>query len=157
MICQACGVEAPTRHVAFYQNIGALIMRFSRSIDGRLCKSCIHGNFWRMQLTTLFLGWWGVISLIVTPFFLLNNGFWYLLSLFMRGVPRGARSPMLTDEAMERITPFAPELFDRLTRREPFALVARVIAHRASVTPGQVTLFVKAFIEAQKAREGSAT
>jgi hypothetical protein len=30
------------------------------------------------SLTTLFLGWWGVISFVVTPFILLNNIFQYL-------------------------------------------------------------------------------
>ena len=25
MICEACGVEAPTKYVAFYQNIGVLV------------------------------------------------------------------------------------------------------------------------------------
>lgn len=39
MICQSCGVEAPTKYVAFYQNIGALVMRFTRSAEGRMCKS----------------------------------------------------------------------------------------------------------------------
>jgi len=42
MICQACGVEAPTKQVEFRQNIGALIMRFHRTIKGQLCKSCVH-------------------------------------------------------------------------------------------------------------------
>ncbi len=108
MICQACGVEAPTKYVSFHQNIGALVMRFSKSIQGKLCKSCIHGQFWSMTATTLFLGWWGVISLIVTPFFLLNNMGRYLFCLVMPGVPRGATAPSLTDEALARITPLAP-------------------------------------------------
>jgi hypothetical protein len=30
MFCQSCGVEAHTKYVAFYQNIGALFMRFTR-------------------------------------------------------------------------------------------------------------------------------
>ena len=30
MICQSCGVEAPTKYVAFYQNIGMLVMRTHR-------------------------------------------------------------------------------------------------------------------------------
>ena len=34
MICQACGVEAPTKYVEFYQNIGAIFMRFHKSIQG---------------------------------------------------------------------------------------------------------------------------
>ncbi len=83
MICQSCGVEAPTKHVAFYQNIGALVMRFSGSIDGNLCKSCVHEHFWKMTATNVLLGWWGVISFVVTPFFILNNVLRYALCLPM--------------------------------------------------------------------------
>ncbi len=56
MFCQCCGIEAPTKKVAFYQNVGALVMRFSKSIEGELCKSCIHQNFWAMTTKTFFLG-----------------------------------------------------------------------------------------------------
>jgi len=103
MICQACGVEAPTKHVAFYQNIGALIMRFSKHIEGDLCKSCIHKYCWRFTLTNAFLGWWGVISFIVTPFFILNNVGRYVFCLGMRPVPPGATPPELTDEAIGKL------------------------------------------------------
>ena len=58
MICQCCGVEAPTKYVAFYQNIGALVMRFTNSMEGNLCKSCIHSTFWKFTLTNTTLGWW---------------------------------------------------------------------------------------------------
>ena len=88
MYCQACGAEAPTRYVEFYQNIGALVVRFPSSIKGHLCKSCIHHYFWKCTLTTLALGWWGLISLIVTPFFILNNIFRYVLCLGMPAKPK---------------------------------------------------------------------
>ena len=81
MICQACGVEAPMKHVAFYRNIGLLVMRFTNTAEGELCKSCIHKYFWQYTLTDLFLGWWGVISFIITPFLILNNIVRYLLCL----------------------------------------------------------------------------
>jgi hypothetical protein len=31
-ICQACGCVAPTKYVEFYQNIGALVMRYHKSV-----------------------------------------------------------------------------------------------------------------------------
>ena len=71
--CQACGREAPTKYVAFYQNIGALVVRFQRSIRGYLCKSCIHTNFWKFTGLTLATGWWGFVSFFVNIFFILNN------------------------------------------------------------------------------------
>jgi hypothetical protein len=39
MICQHCGVEAETKYVSFHQNIGALVVRFSKSIEGRLVQA----------------------------------------------------------------------------------------------------------------------
>src|SRR5262245_38885810 len=103
MICQDCGIEAATKHVTFHQNIGALVVRFPKSIEGNLCKSCIHRHFWSMTGTTMFLGWWGTISFLVTPFFLLNNIGRYLFCLGMPAVEEGAKQPRLTDEAIERI------------------------------------------------------
>lgn len=93
MMCQCCGVEAETKYVAFYQNIGMLIMRQSRSIEGELCKSCINEHFWRFTAINVTLGWWGMISMIVTPFFILNNVGRYLFCLGMEPVPPGAMKP----------------------------------------------------------------
>ena len=81
MFCQSCGLQAPTRNVTFYQNIGALIMRFSKTASGEMCKDCINEYFWPFTGITLVLGWWGIISFIITPFIILNNLFHYIASL----------------------------------------------------------------------------
>src|SRR6185312_7195424 len=73
MRCQSCGESGDTKHVVFYQNIGMVIMRSSKTVEGELCKTCINDVFWKFTLITLVLGWWGMISLIVTPLFLINN------------------------------------------------------------------------------------
>src|SRR4029077_21272196 len=73
MTCQSCGVEAPTRYVEFHQNIGALVMRFSKSIKGNLCKRCIHRYFWQFTGINLVLGWWGLISFVMNIVFIGNN------------------------------------------------------------------------------------
>src|SRR5262249_31048333 len=109
MICQACGIEAPTKYVAFYQNIGAIVLRFSKSVEGNLCKSCIHQYFWQFTATNCILGWWGMISLIVTPFFILNNVGRYFFCLGMQPVPDGAAKPKLTDEAIDQLRPHTNE------------------------------------------------
>jgi hypothetical protein len=142
MICQSCGVEAPTKYVAFYQNIGALVMRFSSTVEGNLCKSCIHKHFWKFTLVNMTLGWWGLHSLIITPFFLLNNLFRYLACLAMPSAV-GARAPQLTAEAVQRIGPFTEEIVARLNRGEQVQSLLADIANRASVTPGQVALFIQ--------------
>lgn len=149
MICQACGVEAETKYVSFHQNIGALVMRFPSSISGNLCKGCAGKYFWRMTGTTLLLGWWGVISFIVTPFFLINNIVRYVGCLGMAPVAPGATAPQLTDAAVEQLKPHVSELFDRLNNGEDFTFVANRIAERSGVTPGQVALFVQAVVESQ--------
>ena len=142
MICQACGVEAPTKHVAFYRNIGLLVMRFTNSAEGHLCKSCIHKYFWQYTLTDLLLGWWGVISFIITPFLILNNIVRYLLCLGMDPVPPGAKQPVLTDEIIDRLKPYTEDLFERIRAGDALEQVVDSIAMRANVTPGQVTLYV---------------
>jgi hypothetical protein len=76
--CQSCGAHAPTKYVEFHQNVGALVMRFHRSVRGQLCKSCIHSNFWKMTGTTMAVGWLGTISLVLTPIFVINNIVRYL-------------------------------------------------------------------------------
>jgi hypothetical protein len=153
MICQSCGIEAPTRQVAFYQNIGALVMRFHKSIEGRLCKSCIHRYFWQFSLTNLFLGWWGYISLVVTPFFLLNNIGRYTFCLFMPVVPPGAVKPQLTADALLRLNQHTGTIVDKINGGMQLEDVAREVAPLADVTPGQVVLYVYSLIESQKRRQ----
>jgi GYF domain 2 len=82
--CQCCGQVAPTRYVVFYQNIGLLIMRQGKKIEGQLCKACIDKHFWEFTLITFLAGWWGVISFFLTPFFLINNVVRYLGCVGMR-------------------------------------------------------------------------
>jgi hypothetical protein len=105
MRCEVCGVEAETRHVTFYQNIGALVVRFVSTVEGHLCKSCIHSHFWSMTLVSLLLGWWGVISFLLNPFFILNNLIRYLLCL---GMKPPSRTPARDETARAAPTPRAP-------------------------------------------------
>lgn len=80
-ICGSCLAQRPTESVTFNQNIGVVLMRFSSSIKGNLCGDCLEKHFWSKSLVTLFLGWWGIISFVVTPFFLLGNLLDYLKAL----------------------------------------------------------------------------
>jgi len=68
IFCQSCGREAQTKYVEYYQNIGVLILRFSKEVKGHLCKECTNKYFWSFTGKTLFLGWWGVISFFITLF-----------------------------------------------------------------------------------------
>jgi hypothetical protein len=64
--CQQCGELRPVKQVQLMQNIGLLVVRFPKTLNGVLCRDCISNVFWRYTLTTLFLGWWGLISFFVT-------------------------------------------------------------------------------------------
>jgi len=88
--CQSCRVHAPTRHVVFNQNIGLLFVRFPSSVQGWLCKQCIHRFFWEMTLISLVAGWWGVISFFTNIGFIFGNIGTYVQCLRMPSAPRVA-------------------------------------------------------------------
>jgi hypothetical protein len=71
--CEYCHRPAPPKYVAFGCNIGLIFTRISKSVSGQLCKDCIRRFFWEYTLTTLFAGWWGVISFFRTLFVLPAN------------------------------------------------------------------------------------
>jgi curved DNA-binding protein CbpA len=71
--CQSCFANAPTEKVSFSQNIGAIVVRFTKKVEGELCADCIEKNFWEMTGITLLFGWFGIISFITTPFILIEN------------------------------------------------------------------------------------
>jgi hypothetical protein len=138
VICQVCGIEAPTKHVEFHQNIGALVMRFHRSVKGNLCKSCIHKKFWSMTGITATVGWLGMISIIIAPFFVLNNLIRYVGALGMPAVPPDARAPEVSGEQMQKFMPHSQAAFERLGQKESIGDIARSIAPQIGLTPGQV-------------------
>jgi hypothetical protein len=140
MTCQTCGVEAPTRYVAFYQNIGALLMRFQKSIKGHMCKRCIHTHFWPMTMTTVCVGWLGVHSAIIAPFFVLNNLIRYLICLPMPAVPERALPPEVNQQVLAKFMPEAKAAFDRINAGEKLEAVSQAIAPKLGMTPGQVAL-----------------
>jgi len=151
MICQSCGVEAPTRKVFFVQHIGAIVMFFHRRIGGLFCRNCVNKWFSQYFFVTLALGWWGIISLFATPVVLIIDIVNYFRAWSLAPVPPGAIAPVLTDEAIQRINPLRGDLIRRLNANEPLETVATDIAARARVTPGQVVRYVQALIAQQKA------
>jgi hypothetical protein len=50
-----------------------VVTRRKARVAGFLCRRCIRAYFKSYTLTTLFLGWWGVISFVVTPVFIVSN------------------------------------------------------------------------------------
>lgn len=86
--CQVCRREAQLNPVAFRYNVGMLVARRYATLEGRLCKSCIHRTYWKYAAINLTVGWLGYISLIVAPAFLAMNTYSYLRSALL--APAGA-------------------------------------------------------------------
>src|SRR5688572_24664486 len=138
IVCQKCGLEAETKYIELYQNVGLLIIRFHKVTKGHLCKYCISKTFWKYTGISLIGGWWGIISLCLNPFVLANNIYRYVASHQMESPTPDATAPVLTAEAAEKIKPFTIDLVMRVAEKEPLELVARDIAQKAGVTAGQV-------------------
>lgn len=153
VLCQSCGIEAPAKHVEFYQNIGAVFLRFHKSIKGRLCKRCVHKHFWSMTGTTLAIGWAGYISIVLMPFIVLNNIVRYLGALTMPTAPPGARVPFVTNEVAQRIEPHVADLFARLNAGQDLTVVAREMAPAAGVTPGEIVTYVIMVVAHQRQQQ----
>lgn len=70
--CQICGA-APAAPVTVRGHQGmVVIMRFLKR-EGMFCRTCALASFRDMQAETMVLGWWGPLSLLITPFTLLAN------------------------------------------------------------------------------------
>ena len=85
--CQSCGVPAELRNVRIYESIGIFTVRLSKEASGQFCKTCIDHYFWTMTGITIMFGWWGFLSLFLTPFLLLNNFFVFLTTRKLRRPP----------------------------------------------------------------------
>jgi hypothetical protein len=76
--CQVCRGPGPVAHAVFRQNVGALFARFEKRFEGNMCGSCLSKKFWPFTLTTVAVGWLGMISLIVAPIYVVMNIVEYL-------------------------------------------------------------------------------
>jgi hypothetical protein len=80
--CQLCQQMRATRSVSFHRNVGMLVARRMYSVNGELCRPCIHEKFWEFQRKNLLLGPWGMFSLLLTPILLVQNTATYLVALY---------------------------------------------------------------------------
>jgi hypothetical protein len=155
MICQSCGIEAPTRKVLFVQHIGAIVVFFHRRVGGFFCRNCVNKYFTQYFFITLVAGWWGLISVLATPFVLLIDIFNYFRAWTLQPVPPGAAVPVLTDEAVARLGPVTDVLIRRLNAGENLEQVATEVGARARVTPGQVVRYVQVLIAQSKSAQSN--
>ena len=159
MRCQACGCDGPTKYVEFRQNIGALFMRFSSERTGNLCKPCINKFFWQMTLTTAAVGWFGIISLCLTPVFIINNIVYFCPTIGMKSPDDFGRARVeelsahptmaLTPEARSKIEPHTAAILQRLQGGESLDRISMDIAPKIGVSAMQVELFVESMQKKQ--------
>jgi hypothetical protein len=76
--CQLCGSMRQTSPVTFHRNVGMLLVRQTHRLQGNLCKTCLSKKFWDFTMKNLLLGPWGVISLVMTPIYLITNTVSYI-------------------------------------------------------------------------------
>jgi hypothetical protein len=76
--CQVCGNTRQTSEVKFHHNIGMIVLRQTRSIQGNMCKTCMRSKYWEYMGKNLLLGPWGIISVIVTPIYMVTNTVTYV-------------------------------------------------------------------------------
>jgi hypothetical protein len=84
IVCQSCGMIGPTKKVSFRYNIGLLFVRFNHHVEGYLCRNCVEDYFWKYTTINWYLGWWGIISFFVTPFYILENLINYVSALNLK-------------------------------------------------------------------------
>ncbi|HEX3356739.1 MAG TPA: hypothetical protein VHS31_07205 [Tepidisphaeraceae bacterium] len=142
ILCISCGIEAPTRWVEYNQNIGALVIRFSQTYRGSMCRRCNRRYFWRATLITLVFGWWGILSFFVAFAYLVSNVISFLRTIRMPRVPAEASAPILDDDAISRLTPYYNDVMQRIAGGLEVNSIAREVAAQAGVRPGHALLYL---------------
>ena len=143
MACEACGKNAPTKEVRFMANIGLIFFRFETGEEGRMCKSCIHGSFFKHQAICMFLGWWGIISFFFNIFFVFSNLLEWIFALGMKSGNSAPSSRAPSNSAVDQaIKPFASEIRQRLRRGEKVGQVSASIAQLSGLNQRDVLQFI---------------
>ncbi|BCJ40694.1 hypothetical protein GCM10010168_73180 [Actinoplanes ianthinogenes] len=70
--CRVCH-RAPAAKVSFHGHEGLLVLMRFRRIDGPFCKQCGLAAYRDISAHTLLRGWWGMLSMIITPGVLVLN------------------------------------------------------------------------------------
>ena len=132
--CEFCGARAEVVEVTYRQNTGMLVMRQSRTWSGRACKSCSGTLFRKTLIHNLLFGWWGVISIILTPIFILANiGSW----VKSRSLPTAAQS---TSKRLEDQREYAINLL----QSKDEATVVEVLTKSTGLPADEVEAYVRA-------------
>lgn len=131
--CEICSVYGPVMHASYHQNTGMLVMRRHRQAHGSFCRNCHRRLYARLTGHTALLGWWGMISLVLTPLFILNNTGYFLVS---QTLPEGATVAM---DLLEQKRDYALNLL----ATKDLVTVVEVLVRDTGATQQQVLDFVE--------------
>ncbi len=143
LICQKCGREAPTKLVAFGHTIGIITTNIWIWERSRSCKSCMHRAYWKNTLKCLTIGWWGYLTIFLTPAFVAANTAIYIGLLFMKPRSPNATQPTLTSDEEKVLEPFRQEFVDRMSNEKDIDAIAIDFAKRTNLTPGQIIVHME--------------
>jgi hypothetical protein len=134
--------------VSLHQNIGMLVARKSTHVHGKLCRTCVRRKAVAMTGTTLVAGWWGTISLVVTPFMIVNNLGYCVMSLWMDAPLDGVAAAPLDVATIARLSPHIPDLLKTLRSDGKFIQSVDAVATVAGVTREQVVKYMQLLVDA---------
>lgn len=142
LICECCGIEADTRVLRFSYVVGMLILAKTVTVEESLCRNCMARRRAEYRSKTLTLGLWSVPSIFWVPITLISNSSEYRNNLDVAPVPRGALRPELEDDDMRKLSPHDELMIKRLTAGVDEDKIAKMIAKKVKLTPGQVILYM---------------
>ncbi len=135
--CHGCGREARTAPLWQRRQIGLVLFRLYLEERRVLCGPCMGRYYRGMTGVTLVAGWWGIISLFVTPFVLISNTLAYLGRDKTAGQPSGPwidqRVPPEVRAALAPHTEWAVERLNAPGRTETSMQIGEQMAARAGV------------------------
>jgi hypothetical protein len=136
--------------VRLRHNVGLLVMRREHETSGRLCRPCLGKAFRRHQLSNLVLGWWGVLSFVLTWVYLVDNCRVYFGA--KKELARMAQRPgtarfVAEGSASERLLPFRHNVRLRLRRDEDAVRIAADLAQTHQVPLADAEAFVQELID----------
>ena len=149
----------------FGRNVGMFFMRTHEEVRAYHCGSCLGWSFTRFTALNLTLGWWGMISFVMTLYFQLQN-FWSLIGgggalLWRAQLARADRAALersreQTDAATE-LGRFAHTIRRRLARGEPAEAIAHDMVDAAHVPLAKAEAYVARLAVEQAGSRGAIT
>jgi hypothetical protein len=132
--CEFCGAQADVLAVTYRQNTGMLVARQSRTWSGQACRGCSSTLFRKTLVHNLIFGWWGMISIVLTPIFILSNLSYWVRS---RSLPNTAQS------ASKRLEDQREYAINLLQAKDP-ATVVEVLSKSTGLPTPEVEAYVRA-------------